>query len=262
MSTLQLQDAAVRVGSSEPTIPATDPMTARRFLSILASPPAGCVELRVLRGTFDRRGDVQRADRLGTGFAGSTLAGWYDDLDRLAAQSSRLLTVSGYVTINPVRADLLARSDNRLSRVRHTTRDEDVAVLRWLYLDIDPARPPDVSSTDAELCAAVARRDAILGDQPELAASAMWGKSGNGAWILIRLPDYPSDAKHRGLIAETVRALGREYNDDAVLIDAATVNPSRLIGLPGTIKAKGSPRPDRPWRLATLDGVNPGARVG
>lgn len=262
MSSLQIQGATIRGGSSEPPIPASDPLTARRFLSILASPPEGCVELRVLRGAFDRRGDVHRADRLGTGFAGSTLAGWYDDLDRLAAQSSRLLTVSGYVTINPVRADLLARSDNRLGRVRHTTRDEDVMVLRWLYLDIDPARPPDVSSTKAELKAAVARRDEVLAGQPELAASAMWGKSGNGAWILVRLPDYPNDARHRGLIADTVRELSHQYNDDAVVIDAATVNPSRLIGLPGTIKAKGSPRPDRPWRLATLDGFNTGARGG
>jgi hypothetical protein len=165
------------------------------------------------------------------------------------------LSVSGYVTINPVRNDLLARSDNRLARMRHTTRDEDVAVLRWLYLDIDPLRPPDVSSTDAELASAVARRDAVLAGQPELAASALWGRSGNGAWVLVRLPDYPNDARHRGLIAETVRSLAREYNDDAVVIDAATVNPSRLIGLPGTLKAKGSPRPDRPWRLATFDGA-------
>ena len=259
MSTLQVQERSTQGGSFEPPIPTTDPAVARRFLSILTSPRVGCVELRVLRGTFDRRGDVQRADRLGTGYAGSTLAGWYDDLDRLAAQSSRLLNVSGYVTINPVRTDLQARSDNRLSRVRHTTRDEDVTRLRWLYLDIDPTRPPDVSSTEYEWSAAIARRDAVLDGHPELKTSALWGKSGNGAWILVRLPDYPNDARHRGMIAETVRRLAREYNDDDVVIDTATVNPSRLIGLPGTIKAKGSPRPDRPWRLATFDGAGPDA---
>jgi hypothetical protein len=257
MSTLQLREMTVRRAPSEPPISANDPTVARRFLSTLAAPWTGCVELRVLRGMFDRRGDVHRADRLGTSHGGSTLAGWYDDLDRLAAQSRRLRTVSGYVTINPVRPDLLARSDNRLGRARHTTRDEDVVCLRWLYLDIDPKRPPDVSSTDAELAAAVARRDALLAGQPELAASALWGRSGNGAWILVRLPDYPNDAVHRGLIAETVRTLAREYDDDAVVIDTATVNPSRLIGLPGTLKAKGSHRPDRPWRLATLDGAGP-----
>jgi hypothetical protein len=261
MSTLQIRDASPRRASPEPAIPANDPAAALRFLRLLASPPAGCVELRILRGAFDRRGDVHRADRLGKGFGGSTLAGWYDDLDRLAAQCRRLRGVSAYVTINPVRADLLARSDNRLAPVRHTSRDEDVALLRWLYLDIDPRRPADVSSTDAELAAAVERRDALLAGQPELAASAMWGRSGNGAWALVRLPDYPNDAEHRGLVAETVRALSREYSDDDVVIDTATVNPSRLIGLPGTLKAKGSPRPDRPWRMATLDGAGDALRA-
>src|SRR3954471_6144568 len=115
-----------------------DPMTTRRFLEILGTPPAGCIELRVLRAVCDRRGNVLRGDGCGAGFGGSTLAGWYDDIEPLVAQSRRLRGVSGYVTINPVRADLLARSDNRLTRARHTTRDADIACLRWLYLDIDP----------------------------------------------------------------------------------------------------------------------------
>ena len=76
--------------------------------------------------------------------------------------------------------------------MRHTTCDADIVCLRWLYLDIDPVRPPEISSTDSELDAAVSRRDAILGDHPELAASALWGRSGNGGWILVRLPDYPN----------------------------------------------------------------------
>jgi hypothetical protein len=232
-----------------------DPAMTRRFLEVLAAPAAGCVELRVLRATCDRRGQVLRGDALGPGFGGSTLAGWYDDLDRLVDQSRRLRGVSGYVTINPVRADLLARSDNRLDRVRHTTRDADVACLRWMYLDIDPVRPADISSTDAELAAALARRDAVLADHPELAASSLWGSSGNGGWVLIRLPDYPNDPPHRALVAEAVGAISRDYSDALVKIDTATVNPARLIGLPGTLKAKGSDRPERPWRMVTLDGV-------
>jgi hypothetical protein len=232
-----------------------DPATARRFLEILALPAAGCVELRVLKAACDRRGQVVRGDALGPGFGGSTLAGWYDDLERLVAQSRRLRGVSGYVTINPVRAELLARSDNRLARVRHTTCDVDIACLRWLYLDIDPVRPADISSTDAELAAALARRDAVLADHPELAASALWGCSGNGGWVLVRLPDYPNDPPHRALVAEAVGSIAHDYSDAAVKVDTATVNPARLIGLPGTLKAKGSDRPERPWRMVTLDGV-------
>ena len=88
------------------------------------------------------------------------------------------------MTINPVRHDLLARSDNRLGRCRHTTRDVDVAVLRWLFLDIDPVRPPDISSTEAELAAALARRDAILGGEPAwpIRHSGAVRATGPGSW--------------------------------------------------------------------------------
>jgi hypothetical protein len=248
-----------RLGPASAVAAHHDPMTTRRFLEILRAPAAGCIELRILRAVCDRRGSILRGDESGAGFGGSTLAGWYDDVELLVAQSRRLRGVSGYVTINPVRTDLLARSDNRLARARHTTRDADIACLRWLYLDIDPVRPPDISSTETELAAALARRDAILADHPELAALALWGRSGNGGWVLVRLPDYPNDPHHRGLVAEAVGTIARGYSDAAVVIDTATVNPARLIGLPGTLKAKGCHRPERPWRMVTLDGVGPAA---
>ena len=255
--------AAVERGLVRPasTLAATsfDPAVTRRFLQLLRAPEAGCTELRVLHAGFDRWGQVRRASDLGLSAGGSTLAGWYSDVDRLTAQARRLRGVSGYVTINPVRHDLLARSENRLGRSRHTTRDVDVAVLRWLFLDIDPVRPPEISSTDTELEAAIARRDAILEGEPDLAGSALWGCSGNGAWVLVRLPDYPNDPPHRALVVQAVRAIAAAYSDDVVQVDRSTVNPARLIGLPGTLKAKGSSRPDRPWRPVTLDGMGPRA---
>lgn len=256
MTMLQYREMASR-RTGEVVIPQVLPAVSRRFLDHLTAPTIGCVELRVMRAAWDRQGKMQRADRISRTYQGSTFAGWYDDLDRLARHASRLESVSGYVTINPVRRDLLARCDNHLDRARHTTKDDDVLALRWMYLDIDPRRPADVSSTDEELAAAVHRRDAILADDPELAASALWGKSGNGAWILVRLPDYPNDATHRRMIADAVRSIALAYDDEQVIVDSATVNPSRLIGLPGTIKAKGSSRPERPWRRVTFDGAGP-----
>jgi hypothetical protein len=246
-----LQPAAALSTVFDPTVP-------RRFLELLRRPEAGCTELRVLNATFDRRGRVVRGDAAAPGRRGSTLGGWFADADRLAAQARRLDRVSAYVTINPVSPALRARSDSRLAHVCHTTRDADIVCLRWLFLDIDPIRPPDISSTDAELAAAVKLRDAILEAEPELRAVAMWGCSGNGGWILVRLPDYPNDPEHRGLVAEATRVIASRYNNAAVVIDTATVNPARLIGLPGTVKAKGSPRPDRPWRPVMLDGVGSG----
>jgi hypothetical protein len=248
---LSLRGRSARAGDRSPGF---DAMAARRFLDLLQTPRTGCVEMRVLRAAVDRQGWVRRGDDIGGGFGGSTIAGWFDDGQRLIDEARRLRGVSGYVTFNPARSDLLARSDNRLTRARHTTRDDDVLCLRWLYLDIDPLRPAEISSTDTELHAAIARRDAILGDHPEFAASGAWGCSGNGAWILVRLADYPNDSQHAALLVEALAALDQQYSDNIVRIDTATANPARLIGLPGTLKAKGCNRPDRPWRRVTLDG--------
>ena len=232
-----------------------DAAAARRFLEILNAPKSGCNELRVLRAAFDRQGRVCRGADTGGGFGGTTLAGWFDDNERLIKEAHRLNDVSGYVTFNPVRSDLLARADNRLTRARHTTRDVDILCLRWLYLDIDAVRPAEISSTEAELAAAIQKRDAILGDHPGIAASSAWGSSGNGAWVLVRLPDYPNDPPHAALLAKALSVFDQRYSDNTVKIDTATANASRLIGLPGVLKAKGSNRRERPWRRVTLDGM-------
>lgn len=248
----------LRPAAELPAPAPADREATRSFLGWLRTPDVGCTELRILNAAFDPRGLVVRGDDAIPGRRGSTVAGWFRDPDLLAARARRVSGVSAYVTINPVRPDLLARNDGRLGRVRHTTRDDDVACLRWLFLDIDPVRPPEISSTDDELARALDRREAILAGHPELAAAALWGRSGNGCWVLVRLPDYPNDPAHRRLIAEATGLLADRYSDARVVIDRATVNPSRLIGLPGTIKAKGSPRPERPWRPVTLDGVGDG----
>jgi hypothetical protein len=171
---------------------------------MLRAPGVGCTELRILRAVVDRRGSIRASESAEGGPRGATLAGWYNDIERLAAHARRLRGVSGYITVNPVTSDLLARSDHLLSRVKHTTRDCDIVCLRWLFLDIDPVRPPDISATDAELAAALARRDRVLKAYPELAMAALWGCSGNGGWILVRLPDYPNDRPHRDLVARVV----------------------------------------------------------
>ena len=60
-------------------------------------------------------------------------------------------------------------------------------------------------------------------------------------------------------MVQAVRAIAAAYSDDVVQVDRSTVNPARLIGVPGTVKVKGSSRPDRPWRPVTLDGMGPRA---
>lgn len=221
----------------------------RAFLRTIVDPVVGCSELRIFHATYVPGGYIEAAQQYS-----KTLAGWYDRVNDLVVDLKNLRGISGYITVNPVRRDLLARSDHKLTKAKHTTTDADVVCLRWLYIDVDPVRPADISSTDEELVAAVERRDAILQGEPIIAEAALWGRSGNGAWILARLPDYPNDSDHRDLVARALAVLSGRYGDDRVTIDVKTKNPSRVMCIPGTLKAKGSNRPERPWRLATLDG--------
>lgn len=56
-----------------------------------------------------------------------------------------------YVTMNPVKRDLLARAPNRLIKgAKITTTDAEIIRRVWLLIDLDPIRKAGTSSTDAE----------------------------------------------------------------------------------------------------------------
>jgi putative DNA primase/helicase len=222
------------------------PHLTRAFLSALM-PPGTVLEMRIFGASFER-GYVVAAQQYSR-----TLAGWYDGVNNIAVDAGRISGVSSFVTFNPCNADLLSRSDNRLTKAKHTTKDEDILCLRWLYLDIDPKRPAEMSSTDSEHAHALKLRDTLLTSEPQFSGSVLSGSSGNGAFILLRLPDLPRNKESSALIARALAALSARYSNDVALIDVKTKNASRVMCLPGTVKCKGCHRSERPWRCVTLD---------
>jgi putative DNA primase/helicase len=237
-----------------PVQPSGDPVAAgpieqqAAFLQALLSPKIGCSEVRILEGNVDpRSGFVIRHDTYK-----STVSAWGDSVDQIAAEACRIKGISAYITVNPVKRDLLARAD-RLVKCRSTTTDADIACLSWLFLDFDVKRPNGISSTDAEHATARERLFRFLTDYPDIAASSMWGSSGNGYWLTVRLADYPNDEEHRNLIARVTDWVSENYSDAAVEVDPATKNPARVMPLVGTLKCKGVSTEDRPFRQVTLD---------
>jgi hypothetical protein len=209
------------------------------------------MELRVLKADQDRQGRIIPA----TKYRG-TYGGWSDDPDLIARWGSKVERVSAYVTINPVLPALLARS-NKLAKQDKTTSDDEIERLRFTLIDLDPERPADISATEAERLAAIECRDDVLASYREIAEASMWGCSGNGGFIVVRLPDYPNDQEHRALIDRFIKSLGHrhdgEYSGVKVNVDPSTVNPARIMALVGTKKCKGESTADRPHRLVTLD---------
>jgi len=215
----------------------------RKFLDFIKVPDA-CVELRILASRHNHG-----VTRPGT----QTFGGFYKDLDRLTLDIASLEGVSGYVTINPIDEALFVQENERimLRGSGETSSDTHVKFLRWIFVDIDSVRPTKVSATDSERQSAIDLQNEIFTTYPEIQASSIWGNSGNGCWILVRLGDIPNvrGDEAAGRFLKQLSFLSNEF----AKVDTSTKNPARIMGIPGTWKCKGSDTPDRPYRISTVE---------
>ena len=188
---------------------------------------------------------------------GSTHAGYFE-FDNAEAIRNAVRELDGrsdgvYVTLNPVDRRLLARASNRLQAgLKHTTSDKNITEWRWLYIDCDPERPADISSTNEEHTAALDRAAAIrafLSNRgwPE----PIYCDSGNGAHLLYLLP--PMDLEQgRKLVKGCLKALATRFSDALVKVDESTSNPARICKLYATMTRKGDDMWDRPHRRSQI----------
>jgi hypothetical protein len=195
-----------------------------------------------------------------------TLSGYYDDHEALAQAAARLdgQGYAVYVTLNEVNTALLARAANRMRKAYRgmpTTSDTDITRRRWLPIDLDPARPADVSSTSGERKAAQLRardvRDFLSGQGwPE----PVVGDSGNGAHLLYRV-DLPNDRESSELVKGVLESLAFTFDDELVKVDTAVHNAARIWKVYGTTARKGDDTEVRPHRASKLLKVPEGASV-
>jgi predicted P-loop ATPase len=184
-------------------------------------------------------------------------SGYFNDLEAMA---SRAADWSGkcpavYFTLNPVQPELLSRSNNRLkNRPKATTTDKEIIFRIWLPVDVDPIRPAEISSTDAEHAAAIAKAQkckAWLAGKGWPAPLA--GDSGNGANLLYRI-ELPNDEPSKVLVERVLKALAQELNDTQTKIDTGVGNAARIWKVYGTVAGKGDDTPElgRPHRVSAL----------
>ncbi len=189
---------------------------------------------------------------------GGTWAGWFDDADA-AVHAIEVLDrrrpKGVYVTLNPVRHDLLARRANRIGRVDRDmalTADSDVLARRWLGLDFDPERASGISSTDEEHGRALERA----------AQAASWlrgrgwpeptqGDSGNGGHLLYPV-ELPNDPAAAALVKGGLEAVALRFGGDGITVDTAVGNAARIWRCYGTANRKGDSTDNRPHRPARL----------
>lgn len=176
----------------------------------------------------------------------------YNHIGDVADALKRLLSYRGvYVTVNPVKPDLLARAVNRLrvAGKNPTSSDSDIACRRWLLIDCDAERPSGVSSSDSEHEAALAKAQEIRNGLSSLGwAEPIMTDSGNGAQLMYRIKLPSCDD---GLVQKVIAEIAK-CGDDKVKIDLTVHNPARIWRLPGTMNCKGDSIPSRPHRMAKL----------
>jgi len=96
-------------------------------------------------------------------YVGRIISGYYNSYEKLVKDIKPFDGKANiYITLNPCKPGLLARSANRVKvNPKITTGDNDILCDMWFPIDIDPIRPADTSSTEGELRIALLKRDEI-----------------------------------------------------------------------------------------------------
>ena len=240
-------------------------------------------------------GDVHEVRAPGTSLG--TIAGWFDDREQMAFAILGLTRGQGkyqtrfglkelqrpaesvYLTLNPTTTDFLALVDNRVMVCDTTTTDNDITAIKRLYLDGDPWRRRGISSTDEGHGLAIARMREI---QDYLSGKGFpdgcLPDSGNGGH-LIHATLLENTAEDRVLVKAYVHSVSARfgvpckhgerrsppspaYDDRIIHLDPVVYNPARIVTAYGTMKRKGSSRPERPHRLSRILNSPTHARPG
>lgn len=184
-----------------------------------------------------------------------TLSGYFRDVDtavdELLKQDLRGMNV--YLTLSELKDACYSRSQKDHFIVpTNTTQDTDVDAYNWLFIDLDPERIAEVSSTDAEVLEAKAIGRSIYKYLKQIGfEEPIIGMSGNGIHLLYRV--YLSNtAENEQLIKNCLEALSLLFSTSAVKVDTANFNPSRICKLYGTLAQKGAGTNERPHRMAYI----------
>lgn len=176
----------------------------------------------------------------------------YEHIADVGEHIGRLRSYRGaYVTVNPVKPDLLARAVNRIRPAGRnpTTGDADIVCRRWLLVDCDAERPSGISSNDEEHDAALRKALEIRRGLNSLGwPEPLMIDSGNGAQLMyaVELP-----AIDDGLVQRCITEIAKA-SDDKVKIDTTVHNPARIWRIPGTMNCKGDHTSSRPHRMAKI----------
>lgn len=201
------------------------------------------------------------------------LSGFFTDLETLirllGAIERQAKPQATYITLNPVALAVAARALNRFKGAKkgEGAADSDIATRSWLLIDLDPIRPNKISSSEAEIRAAL-DRSAVIADALSKRGwpDPVIAFSGNGYHLLYRIA-MRNSSTYRDLLADTLKGLQLQFSDKAdkndlgskvlegeigVKLDPSVFNAGRITKLYGTYARKGDQVADRTHRQSQI----------
>lgn len=190
--------------------------------------------------------------------------GYFDDPVKLLNAMERDIPTFDdcniYITLNHLNAGCSGRVQfDRFMKNRQTTSDSEIDGYEWLFIDLDPTRPPGTSSTDEQLAMAKAKGNEVFKFMKDQGFNnPLMAYSGNGVHLLYRIK-LENSSDNKSLIERTLAVLDMLFSDDNIKVDRANFNPARVIKLYGTLAQKGRNTEKYPHRMSRL--VNPDEEI-
>lgn len=184
-----------------------------------------------------------------------TLSGYFTDIDtavnELMKQDLRGFTT--YFTLNNINEACYSRRQRDHFIVpENTTQDTDINLYEWFFIDLDPVRVSEISSSDEELNYAKETGRKIFQYLKQIGfEDPVIGMSGNGIHLLYRIC-LRNIEEHHTLIKQCLEAVSLMFSDEKIGVDTGNFNQSRICKLYGTLAQKGSGTDDRPHRMAYI----------
>lgn len=183
------------------------------------------------------------------------LSGYFTDVDTLFQQFDIIDPRSAniYITLNKVNEDCYSKAQHDCFRIADTnTPDSEIDAYEWLFIDLDPIRFTDISSSNDELKAAEVLCDKVYDYMKGLGfKEPVRAMSGNGYHLLYKI-SFDNTEENVSLVERCLYNLSIMFSDDAVKIDSVNFNPSRICKLYGTLAQKGANTTKRPHRMAHI----------
>ena len=187
-----------------------------------------------------------------------TYSGYFKNVNILIEELKRLSKYNlrnpqFYFTLNEIDEACYSREQHdKILYSSSTTKDNEITKYEWLFIDLDPKRPSDISSNSVELSKALDKQTEVyLFLLKNGFSEPIIAESGNGCHLLYKI-DLPNTEENKDILKRFLEYLDLRFSDNMVEIDKSVFNPARICKLYGTLAQKGANTSDRPHRFAKI----------